>query len=297
MYLPELVGEIIKYVPKNNNLSLILVNKLFSSFIKVDENQESIGINGDLFSLRKIPYCPEVVLISAIRNNQFEMIDYLTNKHKFDEEYYQISVAIGFSGNEKLMHKCFRGTFGTFGACEALRPFDKNSTICQGLVCYAYKFNNNSYIEAVNLVKGSLLEAEYFELMKIKGVCAGQDLIKINEIIKNNQSSPEINFAIDGLIEGQHFELVKKYAKVNTVDCIDEELVIKNNYELVEYLVKEKITTYCEDYTALLMIDFRRIDMLKLVLEHFLELLDKNVLLARAKELNFQAEFDLINTF
>ncbi len=102
---PEIVNVILSFCSRKTLMRIAITNKQLYNALPIDYNQETVAKNGDMFSLLKITYCPNVVINIAARNNNIIMINYLIyncSSLLYDPE---LSESIGFGGNEYLLTK------------------------------------------------------------------------------------------------------------------------------------------------------------------------------------------------
>jgi hypothetical protein len=284
----EIVEHIIEYLPRSCLMNISKVSKLFKRSIKKCEDQEIVAITGDLYSLLTMDYCAEIVLELAFRNNHHDMIEFILKKHDINiENDARISQAIGYSNNQKYMSFYSNHKQICVGACEAGRPIDKYYELSFDLIFTAYKYDNIHYI---NSFRNKWDRA--YESTRVRGICASQCMDQILQILNLG-----VNFnVLQGLIEGGHFELFKQYHRGYSHFELSP-LIKSNNYEFLEYLIINKIHTL-RTHCLLLMINYRRTQMIKLVLSMNKEINNnKTILLSRAKELNFMVEYKLIEEY
>ncbi len=100
----DIINIILSFCSRKTLMRIVITNKQLYDLIPIDQNQENVAKNGDMFSLLKIAYSPDVVVNIAARNNNVIMVDYLLDNHfnLLGDELYE---SIGFSGNEFLLDK------------------------------------------------------------------------------------------------------------------------------------------------------------------------------------------------
>ncbi len=100
----DIINVILSFCSRKTLMKIVITNKQLYDLIPIDQNQESVAKNGDMFSLLKIAYSPNVMVNIAARNNNVIMVDYLLDNHfnLLNDELYE---SIGFSGNKILLDK------------------------------------------------------------------------------------------------------------------------------------------------------------------------------------------------
>jgi len=300
--IKELLEHIISFVPRNIIINSALVSKSFYNGIKIDTDQESVAKNADMFSLLKIPYCPDVMINIAAQNNNANMFEYLLDKHKININNPKLCKSIGQSGNEYLISKVHKNPFiedVKVGICEGLHEnlFDKykvyEDSRCRLILYKTYidKTKMNQYINVHNI--DDIDELRYAD---IEGYCsrknANEIKIYIQKLIDKNKIAEVIKYVFRGLIIGNHMELFLSLNKNYTYLCneshIMSELITQNNYQMFSHILLNNNhdhelrngRIYCKfKYTLdefnyihfmLVCINYKRIEMIKFLINHII---------------------------
>ncbi len=101
---PEIINIILSFCSRKTLVRIAITNKQLYNALSIDYNQETVAKNGDMFSLLKITYCPNVAINIAAKNNNVIMVNYLLNNY-FNVLNNELAESIGFSGNEILLSK------------------------------------------------------------------------------------------------------------------------------------------------------------------------------------------------
>lgn len=298
--IKELLQHILSFIPINIIIPVALTCKDFYNAITIDYDQESVAKNADMFSLLKIPYCPDIVTNIAAQNNNVVMFEYLVTKHNIHvNNNSRLCRSIGQSGNEYLINKVNKKFFLEeimVGICDGLHEnlFDKYEVYknygCR-LILYKTNIDKTKLKEYIN----SKDIDEIYELTYagIEGVCSrsNTDEIKIyiQNLINTNKMPEFAEYVFRGLIVGGHLELfvwLNKNYKYLHNDQIISTLITKNNFQMFSHILLNNnyddlcngkkryssIMFYKNSYISFMFwcINYKRIKMVKFLLDHII---------------------------
>jgi hypothetical protein len=303
--IKELLEYILSLIPRNIIIPCALTNKSFYNAIEIDYDQENIAKTGDMFSLLKIPYYPNVVLNIAVLHNNIEIIDYLLKKQPTLIKNKVICQTIGYMGNENLINKIDISSnlfdYITMGICEGkhVNLLEKYncSKFLHSMIKGTYKSDSIIMKQKMKeLLKNDTFYITYvnnFTSAKIIGKCASKNVDNIITFIKKSIENSNIHnyhsYICDGLIEGGHYDIfvwLENEYPIKKYNCCYHEylnqLVRSNNLKMFRYIILNNVDpddlAYPERYrddkgmmlydTAEHCIEYDRTEMAKILLQN-----------------------------